>query len=119
MILYDFKINDIKGNPFDLNKLKGKKVMLVNTASECGYTSQYKQLQELTDNSDSNRFVVIGIPSNDFGGQEPGLNSEIASFCEVNYGVNFPMMEKISVIGDTQHDLYKWLTSSTIDLNIS
>lgn len=101
---------DINGKPFSFAELKGRKVMVVNTASECGYTPQYKQLQELYMRYKDKGFVIIGFPSNDFGGQEPGSETEIASFCRKNYGVSFPMMSKVSTKGDAQHAVYQWLT---------
>jgi glutathione peroxidase len=101
---------DINGQPFPLAGLKGSKVMVVNTASECGYTPQYKQLQALYARFKDKGFTIIGFPSNDFGGQEPGSDAEIATFCEKNYGVSFPMMSKVSTKGDTMHPVYQWLT---------
>lgn len=89
--------------------------MIVNTASECGLTPQYKQLQELYDTYGGQNFVIIGFPANNFAGQEPGSNESIASFCEANYGVTFPMMSKISVKGDDCHPLYTWLTSKALN----
>ena len=107
---YDFKMNDIDGKAFPFKDLKGKTVLIVNTASECGYTPQYKELEELYKKYKDKDFVVIGIPANNFGGQEPGTDPEIKSFCEKNYGVTFPIMSKISVKGEDCHDLYQWLT---------
>jgi glutathione peroxidase len=109
--IHQFVVTDIDGMPFDLASLKGKKVMIVNTASECGHTPQYKDLQELYLKYKDSGFVVIGFPSNDFGEQEPGSNAEIATFCERNYGVTFPMMAKIDVKGDDMHPLYRFLTA--------
>jgi glutathione peroxidase len=109
--LYDFKVEDIEGNIFDFSILKGKKVMIVNTASKCMYTSQYKQLQALFEEYGGDDFTIIGFPANNFFREEPGTNLEIAEFCEKNYGVSFPMMAKISVKGDDMHPLYQWLTS--------
>src|SRR5690554_6698326 len=109
MVMYNFKVKDINGQPFDLTQLKGKKVMVVNTASECGLTPQYEQLQSLYEETSRDNFMIIGFPSNDFGQQEPGSNEEVASFCEKNYGVTFPMMSKIGVKGKKQHPLYEWL----------
>lgn len=109
--IYQFKVKDISGNEFDLASLKGKKVMIVNTASECGLTPQYEQLQALYDEFKGKNFVVVGFPANDFANQEPGTNADIATFCTKNYGVTFPMMEKISVKGDAMHPLYQFLTS--------
>ncbi|MFC7773436.1 glutathione peroxidase [Flavobacterium sp. GCM10027622] len=108
--IYQFKVKDIAGNDFDLASLKGKKVMIVNTASECGLTPQYEQLQELYTEFKDNNFIIIGFPANNFGAQEPGSNEQIATFCTKNYGVTFPMMEKISVTGDDTHPLYQFLT---------
>lgn len=108
--IYQFKVKDISGNVFDLASLKGKKVMIVNTASECGLTPQYEQLQELYTEYKDDNFIIIGFPANNFGAQEPGSNEQIATFCQRNYGVTFPMMEKISVTGDDTHPLYQFLT---------
>lgn len=108
--IYQFKVKDIHGNDFDFNTLKGKKVIIVNTASECGLTPQYKQLQSLYQEYQDKNLVIVGFPANNFGNQEPGSNSEIATFCEMNYGVSFPMMEKISVKGSDMHPLYQFLT---------
>lgn len=110
---YDFKVKDIDGNDFELSKLKGKKVLVVNTASKCGLTPQYKQLQSLYEQFGGEKFVIVGFPANNFMKQEPGTNEEIAEFCEKNYGVTFPMMEKISVKGDDMHPLYHWLTEKS------
>ena len=113
--VHQFTVEDIYGEPFALADLKGKKVMIVNTASECGLTPQYKQLQELYDTYGGQNFVIIGFPANNFAGLEPGSNESIASFCEANYGVTFPMMSKISVKGDDCHPLYTWLTSKALN----
>lgn len=110
---YDFKVKDIDGKEFNLSSLKGKKVLVVNTASKCGLTPQYKQLQELYQLYGGNKFTIIGFPANNFMKQEPGTDSEIAEFCEKNYGVTFPMMSKISVKGDDIHPLYQWLTQKS------
>lgn len=110
MNLHDFTVKDLYGNDFPLAQLKGKKVLIVNTASECGLTPQYKQLQELYEAHGGDKFEIIGFPANNFGAQEPGSNEEIASFCQKNYGVTFPMMNKISVKGDDQHEVYQFLT---------
>lgn len=107
---HDFTVNTITGEPFALAQLKGKKVLVVNTASKCGLTPQYAQLQELYEEYGSENFTIIGFPANNFMNQEPGTNEEIAEFCEVNYGVTFQMMEKISVKGKDMHPLYQWLT---------
>lgn len=111
LTLYDFSAKTIEGENFDFSSLKGKKVLIVNTASKCGFTGQYEKLQELYDEFGGEHFEIIGFPANNFGKQEPGTNEEIAVFCEKNYGVTFQMMEKISVKGDDIHPLYKWLTS--------
>lgn len=108
--LYDFQVKDIDGNIFDMSSLKGKKVMIVNTASRCGYTPQYKDLEDLYQKYKNRNFVIIGFPANNFLNQEPGTNAEIKQFCSLNYNVSFPMMEKISVKGKDMHPLYQWLT---------
>lgn len=108
---YDFRVETINGEPFDLSSLKGKKVLVVNTASKCGLTPQYEGLQALYKKYGGENFTIIGFPANNFMGQEPGSNEEIQEFCQTNYGVEFPMMAKISVKGDDMHELYKWLTS--------
>jgi glutathione peroxidase len=110
---YDFTVKDISGKDFPLSQLKGKKVLVVNTASKCGFTPQYEGLEELYEKYGGDDFVIIGFPANNFANQEPGSNEEIASFCKLNYGVTFPMMSKISVKGDDQAPLYKWLTSKS------
>lgn len=108
--IYNFKVEDINGKTFDLSSLKGKKVMIVNTASECGLTPQYEFLEELYKKYKNDNFVIIGFPSNDFGQQEPGTNEQISTFCKKNYGVTFPMMSKITVKGQEKHPLYQFLT---------
>jgi len=113
--LHDFVVKTIDGEEFALSELKGKKVMVVNVASKCGLTPQYKALQELYDIYKDKNFVIIGFPANNFLNQEPGTNEEIKAFCTEKFGVSFPMMEKISVNGDDIADLYAWLT--TKDLN--
>lgn len=108
--LHEFSVLTINGDTISLSQFKGKKVMVVNTASKCGLTPQYKELEALyTQYKDSN-FVIIGFPANNFMGQEPGSNDEIAQFCARNYGVSFPMMAKISVKGKDMHPVYKFLT---------
>jgi glutathione peroxidase len=107
---YDFKVKTLEGNDFDLSSLKGKKVMVVNTASKCGFTPQYRELEAIYQKY-SDVLVIIGFPANNFLSQEPGSASEIRKFCTDNYGVTFPMMGKISVKGSDMHPLYKWLTS--------
>lgn len=108
--IYQFKVTDIDGKEFDLSTLKGKKVMIVNTASKCGLTPQYEQLEKIYQQYKDKNFTIIGFPANDFMSQEPGSNEEIATFCQKNYGVSFPMMSKISVKGKEQHPLYTFLT---------
>lgn len=107
---YDFKVQTIDEKEFDFTQLKGKKVLIVNTASECGYTPQYAELEELYKKFGGDKFTILGFPANNFGGQEPGTNEEIQQFCQKNYGVSFPMMAKISVKGEDKHPLYQWLT---------
>lgn len=110
MTIYDFTVPALEGGTIDFNDFKGKQIMIVNTASKCGYTSQYKQLEELHQKM-GDKLAIIGFPANNFGGQEPGSNDEIAAFCEKNYGVSFPMAAKVSVKGDDQHAFFAWLTS--------
>ncbi len=108
--IHQFKVEDIYGDSFDFSSLKGKKIMIVNTASKCGLTPQYEKLQSLFEKYGNEKFIIIGFPSNNFLFQEPGSNEEISSFCKSNYGVSFPMMSKISVIGGDKHPVYKFLT---------
>lgn len=108
---HNFTVTDINGESFDLSSLKGKRVLVVNTASECGFTPQYEDLQKLYEQYGGENFTIIGFPCNQFGGQEPGSNEEIKAFCQKNYGVSFPMMDKVDVKGDGQHPLYAWLTN--------
>lgn len=110
MTLHDFKVTDINGDEFDLAQLKGKKVLVVNTASNCGLTPQYEALEEIYKEFGGEKFTIIGFPANNFGGQEPGTDEEIKGFCQKNYGVTFPMMSKISVKGEDQNEVYQWLT---------
>ena len=112
---YDFKVKDIDGKPFDLSSLKGKKVLVVNTASKCGYTPQYADLEKLYMQYKDKNFVIIGFPANNFNNQEPGTNAEIKNFCTANYGVSFPMMSKISVKGSDMDPLYQWLTEKKLN----
>ncbi|RDC63365.1 glutathione peroxidase [Adhaeribacter pallidiroseus] len=112
--VYDFRFKTLQGAEINLNEFKGRKMLLVNVASECGFTPQYKELQQLYDQYGT-KVVVIGFPANDFGGQEPGSNQEIAAFCEKNYGVTFPVVEKIAVTGPNQHPLYKYLSSKSLN----
>ena len=108
--IYDIEINSLQGKPINLSLFKGKKILFVNVASKCGFTPQYKELQKLH-NLYEESLVVIGVPCNQFGKQEPGNSSEINEFCQVNYGVSFLITEKISVKGNEQHPLYSWLTN--------
>ena len=124
--IYDFKVEALTGGKIDFSEFKGKKILIVNTASECGYTPQYEGLQQLYDKH-SEKLVIVGFPANDFGAQEPGSNTEIAAFCKKNYGVTFPMAAKISVKGSDMAPIYKWLTdeqyngykSSTVKWNFN
>ncbi|MCJ8164866.1 glutathione peroxidase [Pontibacter sp. E15-1] len=109
---YGFQVKSLDGKNVDFSQYKGKKVLLVNTASECGFTHQYTDLQQLHEKF-GNEVVVLGFPANNFGGQEPGKNEEIATFCEKNYGVTFPLFEKISVVGADKHPLYVWLQQNS------
>jgi glutathione peroxidase len=110
--IYEFKMNSIDGKLIDFSQYKGKTLLIVNTASKCGYTPQYAELEKLHEQFGS-KVTILGFPANNFGGQEPGTNTEIASFCKANYGVNFQMFEKISVKGDDQHPLYQFLKEKT------
>ena len=111
---YDFKMTAIDGTEIDLSQYKGKKVLVVNTASKCGFTPQYKDLEALHQKM-GDKLVILGFPANNFMGQEPGSNEEIASFCQKNYGVTFQMFEKIDVVGKNQHPLYKFLSDKTLN----
>lgn len=110
--IHQFTVKDINGEDFILSQLKGKKVLIVNTASKCGMTPQYEDLEKLYQTYKEQDFVVVGFPANDFMNQEPGTNEEIKQFCQQNYGVTFPMMSKISVKGDDMSPVYQWLTSA-------
>jgi len=111
--IYQYKVKDLYGNDFDFATLKGKKILIVNTASECGLTPQYKDLESIYEKYKNKNFVIIGFPANNFGGQEPGSNEEIAKFCQMNYGVTFPMMSKVSVKGEDKHEVYQFLTQKS------
>jgi glutathione peroxidase len=111
--IHQFKAKTIEGTELDFSSLKGKKVLIVNTASECGFTPQYKQLEEVFEKYKNKNFTIIGFPANNFGHQEPGTNTEIKAFCQKNYGVTFQMMEKVSVKGDDMCEIYKWLTDKS------
>ena len=111
--IFNFTMNDIDGNPVPLEKYRGKVILVVNVASKCGLTPQYKGLQKLYSDYKDNNFVILGFPANNFLRQEPGSDTQIKSFCSLNYGVEFPLFSKISVKGKKQHPLYKFLTSKT------
>lgn len=107
--IFQFKVEGLEGNQIDFAQFKGKKILIVNTASECGYTPQYKDLETLY-TTYKEKLVVVGFPANNFGGQEPGTNSDIKAFCEKNYGVTFPMASKVSVKGTDMAPIFQWLT---------
>ena len=107
--IYDFKVEGLEGGTIDFSAYKGKKILVVNTASNCGYTPQYKELETLYEKY-KDKLVIVGFPANNFGGQEPGTNTEIKAFCEKNYGVSFPMAAKVSVKGEDMAPIYQWLT---------
>ncbi|BCW90298.1 Hydroperoxy fatty acid reductase gpx1 [Alphaproteobacteria bacterium SO-S41] len=110
---HDFSFTTIEGKPLKLSEFAGKAVLLVNTASACGLTPQYKGLQELWDAKKDGGLVVLGVPSNDFGAQEPGTEAEVKDFCEARFGVSFPLTSKNPVIGAEAHPLYKWIGEQT------
>ena len=110
---YSLQARTLDGEAYDFAQLKGKRVLIVNTASECGFTPQYKELQALWDEAKGGNFVILGFPCNDFGGQEKGSASEIGAFCQKNYGVTLLMMEKVAIKGDNPYHVYQWLTSKT------
>jgi glutathione peroxidase len=110
--IYDFKVEALDGGTIDFAKYKGKKILVVNTASKCGYTPQYEGLEKLYEKY-QDKLVIVGFPANNFGGQEPGTNTEIKEFCKKNYGVTFPMAAKVSVKGDDTAPIFKWLCSKT------
>jgi glutathione peroxidase len=112
--IYGIKINSLQGKPINLSDFKNKKILFVNVASKCGFTPQYKQLQQLHEIYKEN-LVIIGVPCNQFGKQEPGNSDDIQEFCEINYGVSFLITEKIDVKGNGQHPLYQWLTKKSIN----
>lgn len=112
--IYDYKVQSLDGGQIDLADYKGKKILIVNTASECGFTSQYADLEELS-NTYKDKLVVIGFPANNFGGQEPGTNEEIGAFCQKNFGVTFPMAAKVSVKGDDTAPLFQFLTKKELN----
>jgi glutathione peroxidase len=107
-LAYDFSFETLQGQPYPLKDLAGRPMIIVNTASKCGFTPQYKGLETVWTQYKDSGLVVIGVPSNDFGNQEPGSSTDISSFCEINYGVDFPMMSKVHVKGDAAHPFFKW-----------
>jgi glutathione peroxidase len=113
--IYQYKVEDLSGNTFDFASLKGKKILIVNTASKCGYTPQYEQLEAVYNKYKNKNLVIIGFPANNFMWQEPGTNEEIATFCKSKYGVTFPMMAKISVKGKDMHPIYQFLTQKKLN----
>jgi len=113
--IHDFKVETIDGELISMSQFKGKKVLIVNTASKCGLTPQYEQLEQVYQRFKDSNFVIVGFPANNFLSQEPGSNEEIESFCQRNYGVSFPMMSKISVKGKDQHELYNFLTKKSLN----
>jgi glutathione peroxidase len=113
--VYDFKVPALNGGTIDLSTYKGKKLLIVNTASKCGFTPQYADLEKLYDKY-KDKLVIVGFPANDFGGQEPGTNSEISEFCKKNYGVTFPLAAKSDVVGENTSPLFKYLTEEAVKL---
>jgi len=113
--IYDFVVKDINGKDFSFSSLKGKKIMIINTASKCGFTPQYADLDSLYKKYNDRNFVIIAFPANNFMNQEPGSDKQIQDFCQKNYGISFPLMSKISVKGDDMHPLYKWLTTKNLN----
>lgn len=111
MSIYDFNVTSLQGKEIPMSAFKGKVLLIVNTASKCGLSPQYKGLQELYDQFHEQSFEVLGFPSNQFANQEPGSNEDIAEYCQMNYGVSFPMFEKLNVNGEEAHPLFKYLTS--------
>ena len=107
-LAYDFKFKDLDGSDFSLSEYKNKVIVIVNVASKCGFTNQYEDMQIIWENYQEKGLVMVGVPSNDFGSQEPGSNSEIKNFCEAKFGITFPMTEKVSVKGDKAHPFYIW-----------
>ena len=110
--IHQFKVKGIEGKEIDFAQFKGKKIMVVNVASECGFTPQYQQLQELYEEF-QDKLTIVGFPSNDFGGQEPGTNEEIRAFCTLRYGVDFPLAAKTRIKGSDKHPVYQWLTQKS------
>lgn len=116
--IHEFKVSSINGGTIDFSEFKGKKLLVVNTASDCEYTTQYKQLQELYANY-QDKLVVVGFPSNNFGGQEPGSDKEIKNFCEYRYGVTFPLASKSDVIGKNMNEVFQWLSKQELTLGLN
>jgi len=108
MLAYDFNFNDLSGEPLNLSQYKNKIMVIVNVASQCGFTKQYNDMQKVWENYQNKGVIMLGVPSNDFGRQEPGSNKEIKKFCESKFGITFPMTEKVSVKGSNAHPFYKW-----------
>ena len=107
-LAYDFSFNDLDGSLLNLSQFKGKVIVIVNVASQCGFTKQYEDMQKIWEKYQSKGIVMLGVPSNDFGNQEPGNNNDIKNFCEAKFGITFPMTEKVSVKGENAHPFYKW-----------
>ena len=107
-LVYDFKFNDLDGSTLNLSEYKGKVIVAINVASQCGFTKQYDDMQKIWERYQSRGVVILGIPSNDFGNQEPGDSKDIKNFCEAKFGISFPMTEKVSVKGENAHPFYKW-----------
>jgi len=116
--VYDFKVQGLDGKTIDLSRFKGKKLLIVNTASKCGYTPQYADLEKLYEQY-KDKLTIIGFPANNFHQQEPGTNAEISEFCKKNYGVTFPMAEKVDVIGENTHPLFKYLTEEAKKMGVA
>ena len=116
--VYDFKVPGLDGKTIDLSKYKGKKLLIVNTASKCGYTPQYADLEKLYEQY-KDKLVIVGFPANNFHQQEPGSNAEISEFCKKNYGVTFPMAEKVDVVGENTHPLFKYLTEEAKKMGVA
>ena len=107
-LAYDFNFNDLDGSPLNLTEYRGKVIVVINVASQCGFTSQYEDMQKVWEKYQSKGVIILGVPSNDFGRQEPGSNKEIKNFCEAKFGITFPMTEKVSVKGENAHPFYLW-----------
>jgi len=116
--VYDFKVTGLDGSPLDLSQFKGKKILIVNTASKCGFTPQYADLEKLYETYKT-KLVIVGFPANNFAQQEPGSNKEISEFCTKNYGVTFPMAEKVNVVGDSIAPLFKYLTDEAHKMGVA